>query len=96
MPSIANSSKDINGPVVVDPRIPDEYVQPLAVHETVEQTLMAHGMPYDPSAPDRHAAERTVAEQTLGLDWDKYSSDLSLKWRHRSKHKKSCQIHGMI
>ena len=77
MPSIANSSKDINGPVVVDPRIPDEYVQPLAVHETVEQTLMAHGMPYDQAHQIATAAERTVAEQTLGLDWDKYSSDIA-------------------
>ena len=77
MPSIANSSKNPAGPVVVDPRIPDDYVQPLAVHESVEQELMSHGMPYDQAHVIATRAERTVAEQTLGLDWNKYSTDIA-------------------
>ena len=73
MPSIANSSKDINGPVVIDPAIPAEYHQPLAVHETVEQELMARGMPYDQAHPIATQAERTVAEH-MGINWDDYSA----------------------
>ena len=77
MPSIANSSKTPGGPVVVDPLIPDDYVQPLAVHETVEQELMAQGMPYDQAHPIATQAERTIAERVLGLNWDKYSADIA-------------------
>lgn len=77
MPSIANSSKDLTGPVVVDPKIPDDYVQPLAVHETVEQELMSRGMPYAQAHAIATGAERDVAERTLGLNWDKYSSDIA-------------------
>ena len=73
MPSIANSSKDINGPVVIDPEIPTEYEKPLAVHETVEQTLMAKGMPYLQAHPIATQAERTVAEH-MGINWDDYST----------------------
>jgi hypothetical protein len=75
MPSIANSSKDFNGPVVIDPQVlkdhPD-YIGPLKVHETVEGALMAHGMPADLAHDIATRAERTQAEQ-MGINWDDYT-----------------------
>jgi len=75
MPSIANSSKDINGPVVIDPQVvkdhPD-YIEPLKVHETVEGVLMAHGMDPDMAHDIATRAERTKAE-SMGINWDEYS-----------------------
>ena len=76
MPSIANSSKDPNGPVVIDPRVPVAYEKPLATHETVEQTLMAQGMPYEQAHVIATQAERTVAEH-MGIDWDQYSKTIA-------------------
>jgi len=75
MPSGANSSKDINGPVYVDPSIPEQFQRPLAVHETVEQLLMANGMKY----PDAHTVA-TAAEHAAvvraGLDWGEYTKTI--------------------
>ena len=75
MPSGANSSKDITGPVYVDPSIPEQFQRPLAVHETVEQLLMAQGMKY----PDAHqiatAAEHAVVVRS-GLDWNEYTKSI--------------------
>ena len=72
MPSIANSSRDLNGPVVVNPGIPPEYHRPLAIHETVEQSLMAHGYDYD-TAHDIATRAEMKAVRGAGIDAQKYS-----------------------
>lgn len=72
MPSIANSSRNMRGPVVVDPSVPPEYRRHLAVHETVEQTLMAQGMKYDQAHNIATQAEKQSVE-AAGIDWKKYS-----------------------
>jgi hypothetical protein len=76
MPSIANSSKLPDGPVVIDPLVPKEYQRPLAVHETAEQDFMAGGMPYPEAHRLATRAERAVVEG-MGMDWNKYSTDIA-------------------
>jgi hypothetical protein len=71
MPSGANSTKDMNGPVVVDPRVPPELRRPVAVHETVEQTLMAQGMPYAQAHKIATRAEQQAVE-AAGMNWKEY------------------------
>ena len=73
MPSGANSSRDLNGPVYVDPSVPEELRGPVAVHETVEQTLMAQGVPYPASHEAATAAERRAVE-AAGMDWRHYTA----------------------
>jgi hypothetical protein len=72
MPSGANSSKDINGPVYVDPRIPEPYRPFLAVHETVEQLLQAQGMKYLDAHRVATAAEHAAVVRA-GIPWDAYT-----------------------
>ena len=72
MPSGANSTKDLNGPVYVDPRVPQPLRGPVAVHETVEQTLMSQGMPYERAHVIATAAERQVVE-AAGMNWEHYT-----------------------
>ena len=72
MPSIANSSKDITGPVVIDPTVPPEFDKPLAVHETVEGELEKLGMKYPQSHQIATMAEKTAAEHA-GMDWGQYT-----------------------
>lgn len=71
MPSGANSSKDMNGPVYVDPSVPQQLRRPVAVHETVEQSLMAQGMPYAKAHEiATHAEEQAV--RAAGMDVNQY------------------------
>lgn len=81
MPSIANSGKARNSPVVIDPIIRAEFpeaVRPLAVHETVEQALMAEGVPYDQAHKAATAAERDTLERwTRGIPWDEYTERMA-------------------
>lgn len=71
MPSGANSSKDMNGPVYVDPSVPVPLRRPVAVHETVEQTLMAQGMKY-PQAHEIATKAEEDAVRAAGMDVAKY------------------------
>jgi hypothetical protein len=72
MPSIANSSKDITGPVVIDPTVPPEFEKPLAVHETVEGELEKLGMKYPQSHQIATMAEKTAVEHA-GMNWLQYT-----------------------
>lgn len=72
MPSGANSTKDLSGPVYVDPSVPEELRRPVAVHETVEQTLMARGYPYPQAHEIATQAEKSVVER-LGMKWEEYT-----------------------
>lgn len=74
MPSGANSSRDPNGPVYIDPRIPDQFHRPLAVHETVEADLMARGAPYEKAHEIATQAERRVVGEK---DWASYSEAMN-------------------
>jgi hypothetical protein len=85
----ANSSKDPNGPVYIDRRIPqfspklkDRNGQPanlwkyLAVHERVEADAMRDGMSYDHA----HSRFATPAERAAvaadGVDWNAYTHEI--------------------
>lgn len=74
MPSGANSSKDINGPVYVDPRVPQELRRPVAVHETVEQVAMGQGMSYAQAHQLATQAEKQAVE-AAGMNWEKYTHE---------------------
>jgi hypothetical protein len=84
----ANSSKDPNGPVVIDRRIPqfsptvkDRDGNPanlwnlLQLHERVETEEMAKGKTYDEAHKIATAAERELAERT-GIDWSAYTKEM--------------------
>jgi hypothetical protein len=84
----ANSSKDPNGPVYVDRRIPqesptlkDDQGNPvnlwnsLQLHERVEADEMAKGKSYDEAHKDATAAERELARRT-GYDFDAYTKEM--------------------
>ena len=81
MPSIANSSRNMRGPVVVDPTVPPEYRRPLAVHETVEQTLMAQGMGYK-DAHNRATKAEEQAVQAAGIDLTAYRDWFDKNQKH--------------
>jgi hypothetical protein len=72
MPSGANSSKDLNGPVYVDPRVPEPLRLPVAVHETVEQVMMNRGLPYEQAHIIATQAEKRIVE-SLGMNWEQYT-----------------------
>lgn len=72
MPSGANSSKDLNGPVYVDPRVPEPLRRPVAVHETVEQVMMNRGLPYEQAHVIATQAEKHVVESS-GMNWENYT-----------------------
>lgn len=74
MPSGANSSKDLNGPIYVDPRVPEELRRPVAIHETVEQSLMARGVPYQQAHIQATQAEKNFVE-SIGMNWEKYTHE---------------------
>ncbi len=76
MPSIANSSRDIKGPVIVDPSIDPKYHPSLAVHETVESRLMALGMKYPQAHRIATIAERMSVEAS-GENWKEYSEHIN-------------------
>lgn len=75
MPTGANSSTDLNGPVYVDPSVPPELRRPVAVHETVEQVLMAEGVPYEQAHKVATQAEMEAVRKA-GIDPKKYDE----KW----------------
>jgi len=85
----AVASKDPNGPVYIDPRIPElsptlrdgegnpaNLHKYLTIHETAERKAMAEGMSYD----DAHTKVATPAEraavQADGVSWDGYTKEM--------------------
>lgn len=72
MSSGANSSRDLNGPVYVDPRVPQELRRPVAVHETVEQVMMQRGLPYEQAHLIATQAEKRAVE-AAGMNWEEYT-----------------------
>jgi hypothetical protein len=95
----ANSSKDPNGPVYIDKRIPqesptlkDDQGNPvnlwnsLQLHERVEADQMAAGKSYDEAHKDATAAERELARRT-GYDWEAYTKEIDGYLAHIEKEK---------
>lgn len=81
MPTGANSSKDTNGPVYVDPSVPEHLRGPVKVHETVEQELQAKGMSYDEAHKYATAAEKRAVEAD-GQNWNEYEKEWDGKLAH--------------
>lgn len=75
MPSIANSSKDPNGPIYFDPALPPKFRPFVAIHETVEGDLEATGMPYPQAHGIATQAEKQAVEGA-GWNWKSYSNEI--------------------
>ncbi len=77
LPEGMNSHKDINGPIYANPVIPKTLRRFGAIHETVEQALMARGKPYA-EAHDIATKAEEDAVQKAGIPLDQYKE----AWRH--------------
>lgn len=85
----AVASKNPNGPVYIDRRIPkfspvlkDRNGRPallwkyLTVHETEERKAMAGGMPYEEAHETKATPAERAAVQADGVDWGKYTHEM--------------------
>lgn len=73
MPTIANSSKLPGGPIYIDPRVPPNARQFLAVHEQLEKVLIARGFSPDEAHRIATQGERAAVERA-GVNWNSYSN----------------------
>lgn len=72
MPSVANSSCELTGPVVIDPLVPEEYRKFLALHETVEQLLMSRAHYSYVQAHKIATLVEARAVRAAGIPWSRY------------------------
>lgn len=77
MPSGANSTTKLDGPVYVDPSVPENLRGPVKVHETVEQALMSDPtlkMSYEEAHEIATREERRAVEDS-GQNWEEYTHE---------------------